>query len=731
MSIRNPRLPMLPGYGTNPMLGKKSFGVRPIFTTIDGINMLIDKAEDGNRVPSLYCRRQAADLPTWIIYDKNILHFNAFFKQTLHEMDRSHLVRRVDIFFFLEDGTIKVQEPRTDNSGLTQGTLISRQRIRLPHSYDLYYDVLDLNVGYDVTFFGKVFKIVNCDNFTRVFLNRLGINVPDPIPWPDESQPAPKIRQEPKHFPFKQFLDLDRQVLRFYGYWDDRDSEFGTLHFMEIHYYLSDDTIEIKEIIPPGQGMESGPMFLKRSRLPRKIPSHVEMTGGPPVPSYTPSDLSIGAVLNVYGRNVVLTDCDLFTKEYYRVTYGFDAFTPLEVPKDNSFECIKTSMAERELPPWNGYGSYPDSAENCRTVEPKAPVGDFIKFLQNDKVGFDSHILRFAARLINDNPIDRWRYFIIKYFLCDDTIGIFELGERNSGFQGGKFFTRKKQYHPDVDFFVSKEPPYYTDKDMWIGNELVINKHRFRLVGADEYALRYMELNAKDYPMANIALIMDKIRRTLASQENGYKNFVAKYMEAVSPQDHNMMSVRCFKQALKEVMCEKMTEHEFLTLIRYFRGDLGKEKSPRREMIRSQVFSCITRGLWDDRERLRETLIHYDDNETGRITMHRLRQLLRANRLPLSDELMDCMLNVLERDENCNIIWEDLMNFLDFKTRPVVNLTDADYGKVVRHAPPVKDIECKIWADKELDIKEGWVNWSAFLCQLNMDHLVKESQYQS
>lgn len=46
------------------------------------------------------------------------------------------------------------------------------------------------------------------------------------------------------------------------------------------------------------------------------------MTGGPPLPSYGPADLSIGAVLNVFGRNVVLTDCDPFTKEYYRVTYG-------------------------------------------------------------------------------------------------------------------------------------------------------------------------------------------------------------------------------------------------------------------------------------------------------------------------------------------------------------------------------------------------------------------------
>ena len=62
--------------------------------------------------------------------------------------------------------------------------------------------------------------------------------------------------------------------------------------------------------------------------------------------------------------------------------------------------------------------------------------------------------------------------------------------------QGGTFFRRDKMYLPDVNFFVPKEPPAYTDKDMWIGNELVVNKHRFRLVSADEYALRYMELNA-------------------------------------------------------------------------------------------------------------------------------------------------------------------------------------------------------------------------------------------
>lgn len=53
-------------------------------------------------------------------------------------------------------------------------------------------------------------------------------------------------------------------------------------------------------------------------------------------------------------------------------------------------------------------------------------------------------------------------------------------------------------YLPDQEFYVPKEPPAYTDKDMWIGNELVINMHCFRLVGADEYALRYLELHADE-----------------------------------------------------------------------------------------------------------------------------------------------------------------------------------------------------------------------------------------
>lgn len=63
-------------------------------------------------------------------------------------------------------------------------------------------------------------------------------------------------------------------------------------------------------------------------------------------------------------------------------------------------------------------------------------------------------------------------------------------------------------------------------------------------------------------------------------------------------------------------------------------------------MSRSLVFSDLTRGLWDDRDRLREGLMHADETGSGVLSQDRLRQLLRAHRLPMSNDLMECMLSV-------------------------------------------------------------------------------------
>ena len=80
----------------------------------------------------------------------------------------------------------------------------------------------------------------------------------------------------------------------------------------------------------------------------------------------------------------MLTDCDPYTREYYRSKYGLNSLDAIALPEDKH-AALKVEMKERELPPWNGYGSYEDSAQNCITVEPKAPHRDFKKFLNLDR----------------------------------------------------------------------------------------------------------------------------------------------------------------------------------------------------------------------------------------------------------------------------------------------------------------------------------------------------------
>lgn len=132
------------------------------------------------------------------------------------------LVRKVKIYFFLEDGTIQVTEPKIDNSGIEQGTLIARLRIRFPPPMDdNFYDVLDINIGREIELFGKVFKITNCDKFTRNFLNRNGIPVPDPIEVPKDPYLEQRAHVADGMLPkkpsrkvdtLKQFLENDRKV---------------------------------------------------------------------------------------------------------------------------------------------------------------------------------------------------------------------------------------------------------------------------------------------------------------------------------------------------------------------------------------------------------------------------------------------------------------------------------------------------------------------------------------
>ena len=61
----------------------------------------------------------------------------------------------------------------------------------------------------------------------------------------------------------KQFLDNDRRVLRFYARFDD-------FPFI-VHYFLADDTVEIREIHHPNDGRDNFALLMKRQKLPKSF----------------------------------------------------------------------------------------------------------------------------------------------------------------------------------------------------------------------------------------------------------------------------------------------------------------------------------------------------------------------------------------------------------------------------------------------------------------------------
>lgn len=94
--------------------------------------------------------------------------FNAYFKQTVHESAKEYYrVRDCKIYYYLEDDSMCVVEPRLENSGIPQGKFIKRQR--LPKN-DLgeFWHWKDLNVGMNIPIYGKVFRTYDCDKFTQV-----------------------------------------------------------------------------------------------------------------------------------------------------------------------------------------------------------------------------------------------------------------------------------------------------------------------------------------------------------------------------------------------------------------------------------------------------------------------------------------------------------------------------------------------------------------------------------
>jgi len=302
------------------------------------------------------------------------------------------------MYYYLEDDTIHILETRIPNSGIPQGIFLKRHLVPKPGCIESY-TWKDLNVGKDICFYERVFHIYDCDDFTRTFFANEGceLGASEGLPrdpfvhtraMVDFKQTPPDLAQHKEYIevslkggrPNKNlhsFLDNDRRVLSFAIIWSDTSYDGGD-KFYRLNFFLSDGTIEVKEINKPNNGCYPFNMLLRRQRLAKApVLTHYPDMNMRPVEFYGPEDFKCGEPVHIWTRDCLLYDCDDFTKAWY----------------DNALEYTQVPVALRKpapdvfyqaVPEETGFGTPEDSMVSVICLEPsrKPPKPDMKKMFK-------------------------------------------------------------------------------------------------------------------------------------------------------------------------------------------------------------------------------------------------------------------------------------------------------------------------------------------------------------
>eukprot|EP00798_Chlamydomonas_sp_ICE-L_P024281 gene24281-9880_t len=576
----NPPIPKLPGYTVSlpASLGDKTFKKGQTLGYINGyqreeamrvVDDLPSAASTGSPSATMQstggspaqAMSGTSTLPQWVENDRKVLRFYGYFKESVTESNiENHRIRKVVIYYYLEDDSMQITEPKQDNSGIPQGNFVKRHK--LTKDDGSFFTPNDFMVGTEVTVYGRTFFLTDADSFTREKTFGLSKGPGEMTQRVNDFKSYIEARLgKASHMlnaddgeKLRKFLENNKKVLRFWCVWDDRQTMFGDRRPYILHYFLENDTVEILEVRDGNNGRDPFPALLKRAQLPKV--SVKTATGLNPKYAadqcYTPADLRLGAYVDVQGRDFLLHDCDTFTKQWYaeNMGYSMEEMTTIDVKE------IIPTLPKPALPPHNGYGTLEDSVQNCLSLQPKPPRRDMHKLMNKDKI-----VMRFTIKMIPDekhtvSDIDEARRLILSFFLMDDTLQLFEPPSKNSGISGGKFLERQRVFKPQSE-------EIYTCQDLYVGSTVLVYGRTFELLEADEYTYTYMENNKHIFIMADHEILIKSLKAQVNGREEALRTALIKIDRAGS----GSVSGNGLEESLRAAGL-KYTRHQAVSLIR-------------------------------------------------------------------------------------------------------------------------------------------------------------------
>ncbi|GMH37490.1 hypothetical protein BSKO_05363 [Bryopsis sp. KO-2023] len=281
------------------------------------------------------------------------------------------------------------------------------------------------------------------------------------------------------------WVELDRKVLRFYGYFKESVVESRLenhrVRKVVIYYYLADDTMHVAEPKQDNSGLPQG-VFIKRHQLNKEDET-----------PYTCTDLFIGAKLVLYGRTIFIVDCDDFTRSHMQ-DMGIELAAPEPYPSD-PIDLYKETYKKKQtgIPPNPRVDDLTRFLEAKLGKPPNVLEEDRLRqFLENNR-----KVLRFYCLWDDRQSLygDR-RPYVLHYFLEDDTGELLETNEANSGRDPFPVFLKRGPLLKEHHMFMSvtnrtHKDQCYSPDDFRIGARVQIQNRNFFIFDCDDFTRQW------------------------------------------------------------------------------------------------------------------------------------------------------------------------------------------------------------------------------------------------
>ncbi len=410
--------------------------------------------------------------------------------------------RLVEVHYHMDSDCIAINETKQINSGNRAGTFYRKAPLNKADGTKVTLG--DLQVGNAVNVLGQELKVCDADKATRdLFRRRLNIimtpamNMPKPPLISDAAALATGLTSHPpgeksggsasagyvdrkkqlnKEY---QYLYGDKRVLRFLairlGGNDDgmtmADVMLGPDIKYSLAYYLVDDTMDVKLIKERRGSTSDQTVMLKRAKFPvnwRETPDkHVMIS---------PPDLSVGAMIECFGRQLRLLDCDEPTRAFYR---------EIGIEQPSAVDTSKPVVA-KPLDAMGGGGFLAIGSQNDDGLAKQTNKAKSAQKEESRGKALRVRVKQYKEgepeTASDEPPADVLRKFFMFYHLEDDTVNVFEDVAKNSGLPVGGNFLKRGKYQVSVNGGAVRPP---SPQDLQLSNIISLCGTNWKVIEVD------------------------------------------------------------------------------------------------------------------------------------------------------------------------------------------------------------------------------------------------------